>query len=245
MAAKGNAVFENGKVTASVGNPNLKPFKDNSIDLAVEYYFGKVGTVSASVFHKAITNFIDGRTYENKYTLDQVGLTGSIPGAPGNTVIDQYSKPINIPGTNSLTGIELAAQSQFSFLPAPFDNLGMSANFTHVDAPQVFTGISKTSYNATLYYETADYGGRVSMSHRSLWYTGHDSDPASDGTSGFEGGNYVDAAAFWNVRPGLQVTFDAINLTDQKDTQFWGQPRYLHNQTQSGATYMIGFGYKF
>ncbi len=42
--------------------------------------------------------------------------------------------PINIAGTKELTGVELAGQSQFWFLPAPFDNLGAVVNYTYVDA---------------------------------------------------------------------------------------------------------------
>jgi outer membrane receptor protein involved in Fe transport len=64
-------------------------------------------------------------------------------------------------------------------------------------------------------------------------------------TRGFEGGNYVDAALFYNITDSLQATLDAVNLTNQKDTQFWGQKRYLYNQTQSGTTYMAGVSYKF
>ncbi len=55
MAAKGTA-FQNsdsGEITASRGNPNLKPYKDTTLDLSVEYYFGRVGLLSASVFHSA------------------------------------------------------------------------------------------------------------------------------------------------------------------------------------------------
>jgi outer membrane receptor protein involved in Fe transport len=64
-------------------------------------------------------------------------------------------------------------------------------------------------------------------------------------TRGFQGGTYIDAAAFYKVNEQLQITFDAINLTNQKDTQFWGQSEYLYNQNQSGATYTIGASYKF
>ena len=38
LAAKGNAgISDSGQVFASIGNPNLKPFKDDTLDLAVEY----------------------------------------------------------------------------------------------------------------------------------------------------------------------------------------------------------------
>lgn len=153
--------------------------------------------------------------------------------------------PINVAGTKSLTGVELAAQAQFSFLPAPFNGLGVTANYTYVDAPKEITGISKTSYNATLYYETNRWGFRGSLSHRTRYYTGRSEDIMSANTRGFEGTTYVDASAFVNVTDGIQLTLNAINLTNQKDTQFWGQNRYLYNQTQSGTTYMAGFSFKF
>ena len=55
----------------------------------------------------------------------------------------------------------------------------------------------------------------------------------------------MDASAFFNVTDALQVSLNAINLTNEKDTQCWGQNRYLYNQNQSGATYLAGVSYKF
>ena len=104
---------------------------------------------------------------------------------------------------------------------------------------------SKTSYNATVFYETARWGARASLNHRDKWYTGRNDSVMSASTRGFEGGAYVDAAAFYNVTDDLQITFDAVNLTNEKDTQFWGQNRYLYNQNQSGTTYMVGASYRF
>ena len=153
--------------------------------------------------------------------------------------------PINVSGTKKITGVELAAQSQLSFLPAPFDNFGVVANYTYVDTPPEITGISQTSYNATLYYETKTWGARASMSHRSKWFSGRNASVMSADTRGFQDSTYIDAAAFWNVNTNLQLTLDAVNLTNQKDTQFWGQNEYLYNQNQSGTTYMVGLSYKF
>jgi iron complex outermembrane receptor protein len=248
IAAEGSASQDTGSghISASRGNPNLKPFKDTTLDLAVEYYFGKVGLLSVGVFQKYITNYIGSETLHN-VPFSQTGVPfAMIPGATASTIVTDFSMPINVSGTHKLTGVELAAQSQFSFLPAPFNNLGAVVNYTYVDADQALTGFSKSSYNATLYYETAGYGARVSLSHRSRWYTGYDpTSPASTGTAGFEGSTYVDAAAFWNITPQLQFTLDAVNLTNQKDTQFWGQNQYLYNQNQSGTTYMGGLSYRF
>ena len=251
MAAKGSADYvltESGqisKITGSRGNPNLMPYKDDTLDVAVEYYFGNTGMLSASVFQKSIKNYIDTRRLE-KVPYSQTGLPLSlVPGATANTIVDEFSMPVNIPGKTKLTGVELAGQAQFTFLPAPFDNMGVVANYTYVDADKDLTGISKTSYNATLYYETDRWGVRGSLNHRTRWYTGLNSSPMSASTRGFEGGTYIDAAAFYNFSDRLQISLDAVNITNQKDTQFWGQNRYLYNQNQSGSTYMLGLSYKF
>jgi len=247
MAAEGSAFKDEdtGEITASRGNPNLKPYKDTTLDVSVEYYFGKVGLLSASVFQKNIKNFIGSETLEN-VPFSQTGVPfATIPGATANTIVSEFSMPVNVAGKTKLTGVELAAQSQFSFLPAPFDNLGAVANYTYVDADEALTGISKTSYNVTLYYETDNWGLRGSMSHRTRWYSGRSDEVMSASTRGFEGTTYVDASAFLNITEKLQVSLNAINLTNEKDTQFWGQNRYLYNQNQSGRTYMMGLSYKF
>jgi TonB-dependent receptor len=247
MAAEGSA-FKNedsGEITASRGNPNLKPYKDTTLDVSVEYYFGKVGLLSASVFQKDIKNFIGSLTLEN-VPFSETGVPyTTIPGATANTIVSEFSMPINVKGSKKLTGVELAAQTEFSFLPAPFDKLGVVANYTYVDADEALTGISKTSYNATLYYETDRWGLRGSLSHRTRWYTGRSDNPMSASTRGFEGSTYVDASAFFNITDTLQASLNAVNLTNEKDTQFWGQNRYLYNQNQSGTTYMVGLSYKF
>lgn len=247
MAAQGSAFQDedSGEISASRGNPNLKPYKDNTLDFAAEYYFGKTGLLSASVFHKWIKNFIGSETLED-IPFSQTGVPfGTIPGATADTIVHEFSMPINVPGTKNLTGVELAAQVPFTFLPAPLDELGVLANVTYVHPDPALTGISKTSFNGTLYYETSRWGLRASLSHRSRWYASRSDDPMSAGTQGYEASTYVDAAAFYNLTPRAQLTLDAINLTNQKDTQFWGQSRYLYNQTQSGRTYMAGFTYKF
>ena len=168
-----------------------------------------------------------------------------MPGVTADTLVYEFDEPLNQPGTKTVTGVELAAQTQFTFLPKPFDKLGAIGNFTYVNADNALTGISPTSFNATIYYETSTWGARIALNHRSLYYTGHNSDPLSAGTQGYQASTYIDAAAFWNITPKFQFTLDAINLTNQTNTQFWGQPHYLYNQTQSGATYLAGFSYKF
>ncbi|MEN7536777.1 TonB-dependent receptor [Aurantiacibacter flavus] len=247
MAAEGTAFLneDSGEITVRRGNPNLKPYTDTTFDFAVEYYFGDVGLLSAGVFHKIITNFIGSDLLEN-IPFSETGVPFStIPGATADTIVTEFTMPVNIEGDRSLTGIELAAQSQLSFLPAPLDGFGVIANFTYIDADEELTGFSDTGANGTIYYETDRWGLRGSMSYRSRWYTGKNDTVMSASTRGFEGSTYFDASAFFNVTDRLQINVNAINLTNEKDTQFWGQNRYLYNQNQSGTTILGGVNYKF
>jgi TonB-dependent receptor len=247
IAAKGSAFQDEntGEISVSRGNPQLQPFKDTTLDFSVEHYFGKVGLISASVFHKWIKNFIDNETlHDVKFSETGVPFS-TIPGATADSIVTEFSRPINVAGTKSLTGVELAVQTQFTFLPGVFKNLGTNLNFTYVNADKALTGISDVSYNATLYYETETWGLRGSLSHRNRWFSGRSDDAMSADTRGFEGSTYVDASAFWNITPHIQFTLNGINLTNAKDTQFWGQARYLYNQNQSGATYLAGVSLKY
>ena len=251
VAAAGSANADSGKITASIGNPNLKPYKDNSIEASVEWYFGKVGLISVGVFHKDIQNLVVSQTLKN-VPFGSTGLPlSTLPGVTAATNVDEFTQPIN-QAKAYVTGVELAAQSNFTFLPAPFDKLGMAANLTLLDsnAPYKGTdnpipGLSNTNANATLYYETKRWGIRGSMNYRSSYLrTAYDgTDPTSK--DGFDGTVYVDAAAFFNVTERVRLTLDAINLTNATEVQFNSIYHRLHNETRSGTTVFAGIGVKF
>jgi TonB-dependent receptor len=242
------------QITVSRGNPNLKPFTDTTLDFSAEYYFGKVGLLGVSVFQKYIKNYIVSNDIGVHgvggvaIPFSETGVPSSvIAGATESTLVDDLETTTNDPRTHGLTGVELVAQTQFFFLPGVLKNFGTVLNYTHINADQALTGISPVSYNATIYYETNLWGARVSINHRDLYYTGYTTtgDVMDTTTRGFYGTTYVDMAAFVNINKKLQLTFDAVNLTNQKETQFWGLAHYLYNQTQSGTTYLAGVSYKF
>ncbi|WP_114393949.1 TonB-dependent receptor [Oleisolibacter albus] len=251
MAAAGSVKFSSGEYFVSVGNPDLKPYKDTSFDLSAEWYFGKIGMVSVGVFHKDIKNLITTETLYN-VPFSATGLPlAMLPGLGADTVIAEYSKPVNLADAR-IDGLEVAAQTNFDFLPAPFDNLGVLVNATLIDSNTELngldgpiTGLSKTNANGTLYYETEDWGLRMSANYRSSYlrsrYDGKN--PASK--DGFDGTVYVDAAAFVKLTPNLKLTLDAINLTNEKEIQFNSIYHRLHNVTQSGTTFFGGVSLDF
>ncbi|MCX6951923.1 MAG: TonB-dependent receptor, partial [Verrucomicrobia bacterium] len=135
-----------GKV--SLFNPGLKPFTVENYDLNLEYYFGQGGLISASVFRKTFKNSIVDATQ----TLDPAtaAALGIAQGQLGNP-FDQYdvSYKFNIPDTGHYNGVEFSYAQRFSFLPKPFNTLGLQMNAT-------FLGVDPISSNRVLNNNPAD-----------------------------------------------------------------------------------------
>ena len=140
-------------------NPGLKPLTSMNWDASVEHYFASLGLVSASVFHKDIKNFTYQRT---------------IPGADAATGYD-LSTFVN-GNKGRITGLELAYQQQLKFLPAPFDSLGVFANYTVTSSSGTFPsrpgeklpfiGQSKRIGNVALTFERSGLFVRAALNFR-------------------------------------------------------------------------------
>ncbi|KAF1017073.1 MAG: hypothetical protein GAK31_00332 [Stenotrophomonas maltophilia] len=221
LRAAGSVSFTPFGGSVSAGNPNLEPFKADSIDASWEYYMGTHGFISLGVFHKTMDSFITAETASVPY--GSIGYPNSLlgPGQDGSTIYS-YSRPVNGDGA-SIKGAEFAFQRDFDFLPAPFDGFGFAANVTYakgetdamVDGVRhtlALANLSKWSSNVTLYYEIPVWGARIS----SAWRDGYLDGIGGNGNvgSGYRATNNVDANIFWNVNPHLKVALEAINLTN-------------------------------
>ncbi|HZB70383.1 MAG TPA: TonB-dependent receptor, partial [Sphingomicrobium sp.] len=52
-----------GGSTATLGDPDLVPYKSKNIDLSAEWYYGRESYASVGFFHKKVSNFISNTTY--------------------------------------------------------------------------------------------------------------------------------------------------------------------------------------
>jgi iron complex outermembrane recepter protein len=253
-AMNGTISVDGANVSVSTGNPNLNPYKSDEFDLAAEWYFGGVGMLTAGVFHKNIDGLVASQT-TNNVTYASTGLAeGLYPGVTGSTLVSTYTRQVNL-NTAKLTGLELSAQSDFFFLPGALKNMGVVANLTLIDSETTnlvngknqktdIFGLSDVNANATLYYETAKYGGRVSANYRSDYLID---------SGGFNATTYVDAAAFYQLTPRIRLSLDAINLTNEREEQVnsynngFGQTgaKRLWNYTTSGRTVFVGANIQF
>jgi len=242
----------------SAGNPALEPFESMNYDASLEWYFSDTGAVALGMFYKDIDNFIADESATVPYSetgfplsLLGVGQTGSTPYL--------YKRPMNGSSTD-IKGVELSFQSDLTFLPEPFNRLGVVANYTFSDGEFLFEnvqgqaglnqvknfpGLSEHSANFTLYYETDVWGARVSSAYRSDYLTDGNGTGGDEDERGFHATTNVDLSAFYQLNDNLKLTFEGLNLTDVAEEQYSDTADRLYNTTTSGTTYYLGVSYKF
>ncbi len=137
-----------GRGAIKIFNPNLKAYNVDNFDAGVEYYFSHSGLLSASIFRKKLTNYIVSSTQGlTTASAAELGIATSSLGAP----VDQYDVTynFNVPDAGYYKGIELAYSQNFSFLPKPFNTIGLQAN-------AAFLGIDPINTNAVFSNSAAD-----------------------------------------------------------------------------------------
>nr|WP_295107757.1 TonB-dependent receptor [uncultured Caulobacter sp.] len=253
LAAAGSLTTAPFGGTISTGNPNLTPFTSDSIEGSLEFYDGKVGSFTVGVFYKKLKSFITSQTSIMPYSQTGFPLSFLLPGQDGS-ILYNVSRPVNGPGAD-IQGLEAAFQRDFDFLPAPFNHLGVVANGTYADgsSPVIISGqpvtlplfqLSKYSANATIYYETDTWGMRLSTAYRDGYLDGAGGNGNIGG--GYKATNNIDFAAHYNVAPGLKLTLEGINLSDEHTRQYTDvATQRTQVNTSAGRTILIGATYEF
>jgi iron complex outermembrane receptor protein len=237
----------------SIGNPNLKPFTADAVEGSLEYYAGKVAFVSVGAFYKKLKSFISSQTTVEPYSVTGYPLSFLLPRQTGS-ILYNVSQPVNVNGAN-IKGIEVGAQRDFDFLPAPFNHFGIVANGTYADGSSVaiisgasvdlpLLNLSKYSANATLYYETERWGARISEAYRGKYL---DSAGGNGNIGeGYEATNNVDFTAHYNFTPHLKATLEGLNITNQHIVQYTDIPTHrIEVNTAAGRTILWGMTYEY
>jgi iron complex outermembrane recepter protein len=115
------------------GNPMLLPTRSTQADLTGEWYFSRVGSLTAALFHKDLKDIVINKT-----------STFRLPDVNGNPQDFQVTSPVN--GANGkINGIELAFQTYFDKLPGWLSGFGVQGNVTYVDSKsRLNTPVSST-----------------------------------------------------------------------------------------------------
>jgi iron complex outermembrane receptor protein len=198
----------------TVGNPYLSPYRSTNLDLSFEKYFRGNGLIGVTLFNKDLKSF-------PQQIAGEAALSSAFEPAIYQQLLDAMTSPQlrayteaggvwairqfkDAPG-GKIQGIEVNLQTDFWFLPAPFDKFGVTANYTHIKsslsyltgstlattqaggtgtaqntfAKGPFLNTSPDAFNATLYYENGPLSARISGAYRTRYVNRF---PLSSGT---------------------------------------------------------------
>ncbi len=210
------------------GNPLLKPESSDNLDLSLEWYFGPVASVTSAVFAKRLHDVVVNNTTVVNYTNS------------GVTVPVVLTQPGNSPDIGKIYGFEFGYQQTYDFLPRPLDGLGIAANYTLLHSSGVpqstlsatdpdvgagratnitigllpLEGLSKQSYNATLFYNKGDWDARLAWSWRSAFLLTARDVIVPNAPIMNENTGTLSASAFYNVTPQIKIGVQGANLLD-------------------------------
>ncbi|NLS27075.1 hypothetical protein S2M10_20680 [Sphingomonas sp. S2M10] len=230
-----------GELTATTGNPYLKPATAWQFDASLEWYFARVGSLTLNGFYKAIDGFFYQQVTNRSLTSNGITKEVFVRG------------PANYDGTGKIKGFEFAYQQTYDFLPGPLKGLGISANYTFIDSsglPNSFLNggspsnvstvapsgslpleqLSKHNVNAAVFYELGGISVRAAYNWRSRFLL-----TASDVIFPYfsifnEPVGTLDASLFVNLTKDIKVGVQGVNLTNTvtKTTQaYTGDPKDL------------------
>lgn len=122
-----------GVINVTTGNPNLRPFTSDGVDLGVEWFPDKGTSIAIAGYYKWVKNFTTSATETGTITL------------PDGTVRDaNYTRFFNDPETRYFRGVEVQFRKDFDFLPGFLSNFGVQANYNYneTDARETFISLA-------------------------------------------------------------------------------------------------------
>jgi len=228
------------------GNPALKPFLSDNIDLGMEWYYAQNDYVSGNFFYKDVTNFIVEGT--QRQTINDV-----IDPYSGQKAVFTVTQQVNGPNAR-IWGWELAWQHMFGD-----SGFGFNANVTlpYTDKPYdksdlttsgfAITGLAKSA-NLVGFYDKHGVQVRVAVNRRdeSLIQFGQEQNNSKFGTEPtfVNKSTQVDLSASYDFTPRFTVFFEGLNLTNDTISQHGRYSNQLLNVYDTGRRFTLGVRFK-
>jgi TonB-dependent receptor len=222
------------------GNPDLRPQQAAQYDAVAEWYFAPGALLSVGVFKKDITD----RPFavQDFVTFGSLGVPATVfnavsLGFPNGVIPNDFLIRRTIIVNQDklkLKGLEVAYQQNFTFLPQPFDGLGVTSSFTLIDQQGTdfvsssgkrvaIQTVPDYSYSITGFYEKGPFSLRGSWNYR-----------AKTGQSNVNQGNdqipytapqgFLDATASFRLNDYIEFRVDALNITNTNVYTYYENP---------------------
>ncbi|MEO2269013.1 TonB-dependent receptor [Pseudoalteromonas sp. YIC-656] len=245
---------------SSTNNPFLKPFYADQYDISYERYFEDTdGALIVAGFYKNIDSFIDTVAIEN---FDFKGNGFNVPdfivdpvsGEQIETTNGIYTTAVNNAEGGYIRGIELAYTQVFSFLPAPFDGLGVNASYSYTESEvqsitdlggetvaQDLPGLSNNVFNTTLFYSYENFETRLNVRYRDDFVS--EQVAVNEQVVNFDAETVVDFQTSYQFSDSFGMLLQVNNLTDEPTQSYFGTTSKTGTTQFFGRQFYLGFTY--
>ncbi|MFY8284989.1 TonB-dependent receptor [Pseudoalteromonas sp. SSMSWG5] len=245
---------------SSTNNPFLKPFYADQYDISYEQYFEDTdGALVVAAFYKNIDSFIDTVAIEN---FDFKGNGFNVPdyivdpvsGEQIETTNGVYETAVNNAKGGYIRGIELAYTQVFSFLPSPFEGLGINASYSYTESEvqsitdlggdsvsQDLPGLSNNVFNGTLFYSYENFETRLNVRYRDDFVS--EQVAVNEQVVNFDAETVVDFQTSYQFTDSFGMLLQVNNLTDEPTQSYFGTTSKTGTTQFFGRQFYLGFTY--
>ncbi len=252
-----------GTWSGSGGNPNLRPWLGDAIDLSYTKYFSKSSYLSLAYFHKHLLTYIYSQTDMSYDFAGYPNLSG-YPVNPQGGTIGQYTQPENGHGGN-VEGLELSGTLDGKLVHPVLDGFGITGSYSRSWTDIMSQGPSDTSgtplpgfsgtvYSWTVFYEKYGFSARFGERYRAA-YRGEVAALFAELTyTEIEPQKSYDAQISYDIKggplKGMTLLLQGYNLTNEPYKEYLSttpntSPTELNKIETYGRVIMAGFNYKF
>lgn len=222
----------------SAGNPNLKPFISDNLDVSLEWYLNDASYISAGLFKKTVDNFVV------KYAVAET-IEGVTDPSTGRDAIYNINRPQN-QEVKQLQGLELAAQ--YTFGDSGFGVIA-NATFAETDSPfetdqidsSAVLGLSDSA-NLSGFYDKDGLQVRLAYNWREAFVEkfGHTFSTTSGEPTQVDDYGQFDMSASYDISDVWTVFLEGINITGEETNKYSRfDSQFLFAQTNS-PRYSLG-----
>lgn len=201
------SISTNAPYSGGGGNPYLKPYIADQLDISYEKYFRTDGLFAVAGFYKKIHNYIGFDT-----------RTITIDGVPGPV---SFTSPYNQDDSGYLQGLEFTYQTPLFFIPhmenfGIYSNLALTDSDIHENSPEdnpfPMNGVAKQTATFDFYYAGSKLDARLGFKYHSpytMLFTW-----SSSGLQAVKSETLLDFSTDYRFNDNVSLRFQAANLLD-------------------------------
>jgi len=247
------------------GRMDLKPQISKNYDIFLSFYSNDIGLFTLGGFYKEIDDLILNRQGHKILNAKKEGFPKELQGLT-------LSRPENSPFPTKVKGWEVEWQTNFNWLPSPFDGIVLNANYSHIWSetqfprsfvtqkkipvfPFVYTVVvdsfrvgsmpnqSDDIANVAIGYDKGPFSARLSMLYQGKTLSSVGERPELDGFTADL--LRMDLSVKYKLMKYIVLFFNWNNITNEPDESFQQQTRYPTDREFYSWTADFGIGYAF